>query len=61
MTFIQDPLTSVDFNNDENQASNSEEFEWNDDGGGGSTDYSDGENDSLGLSVKLCAKHIKNK
>jgi hypothetical protein len=38
VTFIQDLLTSVDINNDEDQASNSEEFEWNDDGGGGSTD-----------------------
>ncbi len=28
----------MDFNNDEDQASNSEEFEWNDDGGCGSTD-----------------------
>ncbi len=40
MTLIQDLLTSMDFNNDEDQASNSEEFEWNDDGGGDSTDYS---------------------
>ncbi len=38
MTFIQDLLTLVDFNNDEDQVSNSEEFKWNDDGGGGSTD-----------------------
>ncbi len=38
MSFIQDLLTLVDFNNDEDQASNSEEFEWNDNGGGGSTD-----------------------
>jgi hypothetical protein len=29
--FIQDLLTLVDFNNDEDQASNSEEVEWNDD------------------------------
>ena len=36
--FIQDLLTLVDFNNDEDQASDSEEFEWNDDGVGGSTD-----------------------
>jgi hypothetical protein len=36
--FIQDLLTSVDFNYDEDHASDSEEFEWNDDGGGGSTD-----------------------
>jgi hypothetical protein len=45
VTFIQDLLTTVDFNNDEDQASNSEEVEWNDDGGGGSTDYSEVEND----------------
>ncbi len=38
VTFIQDLLTLADFNNDEDQASNSEEFKWNDDGGGGSTD-----------------------
>ncbi len=38
VTSVQDLLTSVDINNDEDQASNSEEFEWNDDGGGGSTD-----------------------
>ncbi len=45
VTSIQDLLTLVDINNDEDQASNSEEFKWNDDGGGGSTD----------------TKHIKNK
>jgi hypothetical protein len=45
VTFIQDLLTLVDFNNNEDQASNSEEFKWNDDGGGGSKD----------------AKHIKTK
>ncbi len=38
VTFIQDLLTSVDFIHNENEASNSEEFKWNDDGGGGSTD-----------------------
>jgi hypothetical protein len=36
----------VDFNNDEDQASNSEEVKWNDDVDGGSTDYSEVENDS---------------
>ncbi len=45
VTFIQDLLTSVDFIHNEDQASNSEEFKWNDDGGDGSTD----------------AKHIKKK
>jgi hypothetical protein len=59
VTFIQDLLTLVDFNNDEIQASNSEEVEWNDDGGGGSTDYSEVENDSSDSSVKLSTKHIK--
>ncbi len=53
VTFIQDLLTLMDFNNDEDQASNSEEFEWNDDGGG-STDYSEVENDSSDT-VKLSA------
>jgi hypothetical protein len=48
----------VDFNNDKDQVSNSEEVEWNDDGGGGSTDYSEVENDSSDSSVKLSAKHI---
>jgi hypothetical protein len=60
VTFIQDPLTLVDFNNDEDQASNSEEVELNDDSGGGSTDYSEVENDSSDSSIKLSAKHIKN-
>jgi hypothetical protein len=59
VTFIQDLLTMVDFNNDEDQASNSGEVEWNDDGGGGSTDYSEMENNSSDSSVKLSAKHIK--
>ncbi len=36
-TFIQDLLTMVAFNNDEDQASNSEEVEWEDDVIGGST------------------------
>jgi hypothetical protein len=38
VAFIQDMLTLVVFNNDEDQTSNSKEFKWNDDGGGGSTD-----------------------
>jgi hypothetical protein len=48
----------VDFNNDEDQESNSEEVEWEDDGIGGSSDYSEVENDSSDSSVKLSAKHI---
>jgi hypothetical protein len=59
VTFIQDLLTSVDFINDEDQASNSEEVKWNDDGDSGSTDYSEVENDSSDSSVKLSTKHIK--
>jgi hypothetical protein len=58
--FIQDLLTMVDFNNDEGQASNFEEVKWKDDGGGGSTDYSEVENDSSDSLIKLSAKHIKN-
>ncbi len=57
--FIQKKLTTVDFNNNEDQASNSEKVEWNDDGGGGSTDYSEVENDSADSSFKLSVKHIK--
>jgi hypothetical protein len=59
LTFIQDLLTMVDFNNDKDQASNSEEVEWEDDNIGGSTDYSEVKNDSSDSSVKLGAKHIK--
>ncbi len=58
VTLIQDLLTLVDFDNDEDQVSNSEELEWNDDSGGDSTDYSEVENDSSDT-VKLSAKHIK--
>ncbi len=51
----------MDLNNDEDQASNSEEIKWNDDGDGGCfTDYSEVENDSSDSSIKLSAKHIKN-
>jgi hypothetical protein len=59
LTFIQDLLTMVDFNNDEDQASTSEEVKWTDDGDGGSADNSEVENDSSDSSVKLSAKHIK--
>ncbi len=45
--------------NDEYQASSSEEVEREDDVIGGSTDYSEVENDSSDSSVKLGAKHIK--
>jgi hypothetical protein len=59
LTFIQELLTTVDFNNDEDQASNPEEVEWEDDGIGGSSYYSKVENDSTDSSIKLSAKHIK--
>jgi hypothetical protein len=59
VTFIQEKLTMVDFNNNEDQALNSEEVEWNDDGGGGSTDYSEVENVSSDSFINLSAKHIK--
>ena len=59
MAFIQDLLTMVDFSNNEDQRSNSEKVEWTDDAGGGSTDYSEVENDSSDSSIKLSAKHIK--
>jgi hypothetical protein len=59
LTFIQDLLTMVVFNNDD-QASNSEEVKWEDDGISGSTDDSEVKNDSSDSSVKLSAKHIKN-
>jgi hypothetical protein len=59
LTFIQELLTMVDFNNDEDQASNSEEVKWEDDGIGCSSDYSEVKYDSSDSSVKLSMKHIK--
>jgi hypothetical protein len=61
LNFVQDLLTTLDFINDEDQASNSEEVKWNNDGIGGSTDYSEVKNDSSSSSIKLSAKHRKNK
>jgi hypothetical protein len=58
-TLIQDLLTMVDFINDEDQASNSKEVKWNDDGDDGYGDDSEVENDSSDSSVKLSLKHIK--
>ncbi len=58
-TLIQNLLTMVDFNNDEDQASNSKEVEWNDDGDGGYGDNSEVENDSSDSSVKLSLNYIK--
>jgi hypothetical protein len=43
----------------DDQASNSEEVEWNDDGDGGYGDNSEVENDSSDSSIKLTWKHIK--
>ncbi len=43
----------------DNQASNSEEVKWNDDGDGGYRDNLKVENDSSDSSVKLSRKHIK--
>jgi hypothetical protein len=48
----------VDLNYDEDQASNSNEVEWSDDGDGSNRDNSEVENDSSDLSVKLSLKHI---
>ncbi len=49
----------MDFNNDEDQASNLKEVEWNDDGDGGYRDNLEVKNDSSDSSVKLSLKHIK--
>jgi hypothetical protein len=49
----------VDFNNDKDQASYSEEVKLNDDGDGDYIDNSEVENDSSGSSAKLSLKHIK--
>jgi hypothetical protein len=45
--------------NGDDQTSNSEEFEWNDDGDGGYGDNSKVENDYSDSSVKLSQKHMK--
>ncbi len=45
----------------DDQTSNSEEFEWNDDGDGGYEDNSEVENDSSDSSVELSWKHMKKK
>ena len=58
-TFIQDQLTTVDFNNMEDQTSKSKEVEWNDDSDCGYGDNSEVENEFSDPSVKLSAKHIK--
>ena len=43
----------------DDQMSNSEEFEWNDDGDGGYGDNSEVENDFSDSSIELSWKHIK--
>jgi hypothetical protein len=59
--FIQDQLTTVDFNNDEDQTSKFKDVEWNDDSDCGYEDNSEVENDFSDSSVKPSAKHIKTK
>jgi hypothetical protein len=56
---MQELMTMVDFDNDEDQASNPEEVEYEDYGIGCSSDLSEVEYDSSDSSVKLSAKHIK--
>ena len=58
-TFIQDQLTKVDSNNDEDQTSKSKEVKWNDDSDCGYGDNSKVENEFSDSSVKPSAKHIK--
>jgi hypothetical protein len=58
-TFIQDQLTMVDFNNDEDQTSKSKEVGWNDDSDCGYRDNSEVENEFSDSSVKPSAKYIK--
>ena len=60
-TFIQDQLTTVDFNNDEDQISKSKEVAWNDDSDCGYGDNSEVENEFSDSSVKPSTKHIKTK
>ncbi len=60
-TFIQDQLTTVNFNDDEDQISKSKEVAWNDDSDYGYGDNSEVENEFSDSSVKPSMKHIKNK
>jgi hypothetical protein len=59
-TFIQDLLTTVDFNNKEDQPSKLNEVKWNDDKDCGYRDNSDVENEFLDSSVKPGVKQKKN-
>ena len=58
-TFIQDQLTTVDFNNDEDQTSKFKDVEWNYDSDCGYGDNSEVENEFSDSSVKPSTKHIK--
>jgi hypothetical protein len=58
-TFIQDQLTTVNFNSDEDQISKSKEVAWNDDSDCGYRDNSEVENEFSDSSVKPSMKHIK--
>ncbi len=57
--FIQDHLTTVDFNNDEDQTSKFKDVEWNDDSDCGYGDNSEVENEFSDSSAKPSTKHIK--
>jgi hypothetical protein len=52
-TFVQDQLTRVDFNNDEDQTTKSKEVKWNDNSDCGYGDNSEVEKEFSDLSVKL--------
>jgi hypothetical protein len=58
-TFIQDQLTMVDFNYDEDLTSKTKEVECNDDSDCGYRDNSEVENEFSDSSIKPSAKHIK--
>ncbi len=55
--FIQDQLTTVDYNNDKDQTSKSKDAKWNDDSDCGYGDNSEVENEFSDSSVKPSAKH----
>ncbi len=54
-------MTTVDFNNDEDQISKSKEVAWNDDSDCGYGDNSEAENEFSESSAKPSVKHIKKK
>ncbi len=57
--FIQDQLTTVEFNNDEDQTSKLKDVKWNDDSDCGYGDNSEVENEFSDSSVKPSVKLIK--